>query len=389
MKMGPRSGAGVFLALLVAGPAFAQNNPGTTGAQVLQVPLGARALGMGTAFTAVASDDSALEYNPAGLSLLNAQDLEVTYIAGAGQSSLQQLTYGGPTPYTGLTGNGYTSGAGSVLLSQDGSITVNTLNANGTLAGSSNINAGSDLVLEAGYSERIGMTPYELKDGTYDLDHFVGVGVKYLHSTLVQSYSANAAAVDVGYLVRQPQTGWTFGASALNLGTKIKYSDEADPLPATARAGVAWEGGEPGVHNLIVAADSDYELNERIYHINAGVEYFWLRTYGLRLGYQFNRPDQGGLTLGFGFRWKGRFLVDYGWAVGDQLGNGQRFTLAYRFAGVPPSARAKVRQPYIESSPEREPVENIDQARPDQDEPAPTPRAVPRDREGGVPGWIY
>jgi len=378
-----------LLLALAAAPALAQNaNPGTTAGQVLQVPLGARAMGMGTAFTAVANDDSALEYNPAGLSLLNAQDIEFTYIAGAGQTSLQQISYGGPTPFTGITGNGYTTLAASLLYSQSGTIQVNTLNPDGSLASSSNLNAGSDVVFEAGYSERVGMTPVELKDGTYDLDHFFGVGAKYLHSTLAETYHASAVAADVGYMLRSPQTGWSFGASGLNLGTKLNYLDEADPLPATARAGVAWEGGEPGVHNLILSADTNYLINERLYHINAGMEYFWLRTYGLRLGYQFNDPTQGGLTLGFGLRWKGRFLVDYAWAMGDQLGNGQRFTLAYRFGAVTPSERGKMRQPYIESSPEREPVEGLDQERPADDQPAPAPRPVPRDREG-VPGWIY
>jgi hypothetical protein len=385
-----RAAAALALALAAAAPAGAQtNNIGVTAAPVLSVPLGARALGMGTAFTAVASDDSALEYNPAGLAQLNAQDVEFTYIAGAGQTSLQQLSYGGPTPFTGITGNGYTSGAGTVLLSQSGTIQVNTLNADGSAGPSSNINAGSDLVLEGGYAERVGMTPFEVKDGTYDLDHFVGVGGKYLYSTLAQTYHASAFAADAGYLLRQPQSGWSFGASALNLGSRLKYLDTADPLPATGRVGVAWEGGEPGVHNFIVAADSDYEIHERVYHINAGVEYFLLKTYGLRLGYQFDRPDQAGLTLGFGFRWHGRFLVDYAWAMGDQLGNGQRFTLSYRFGAVAPSARARLRQPYIESGPDREPVEGLDQTRPAEDEPPAAPRPVPRDRQGGVPGWIY
>jgi hypothetical protein len=385
-----RGAAALALAFAAAVPAAAQtNNVGVTAAPVLTVPLGARALGMGTAFTAVASDDSALEYNPAGLAQLNAQDIEFTYIAGAGQTSLQQLSYGGPTPFSGFTGNGYTTGAGTVLLSQSGTIQVNTLNPDGSAGTSSSLNAGSDIVVEGGYAERVGMTPFELKDGTYDLDHFIGVGGKYLYSTLAQTYHASGYAADVGYLLRQPQTGWSFGASALNLGTKLEYLDTRDPLPATTRVGIAWEGGESGIHNIIVAADSDYEIYERVYHINAGLEYFLLKTYGFRLGYQFDRPDQAGLTLGFGFRWRGRFLVDYAWAMGDQLGNGQRFTLSYRFGAVPPSTRARLRQPYIESGPDREPVEGLDQTRPTEDESAPAPRPVPRDRQGGVPGWIY
>ena len=41
----------------------------------------------------------------------------------------------------------------------------------------------------------------------------------------------------------------------------------------------------------------------------AGAEYFLLKSYGLRLGYQFLR-DSVGLTVGFGLRWRGRILID-------------------------------------------------------------------------------
>ena len=148
------------------------------------------------------------------------------------------------------------------------------------------------------------MTPFESKDGTYNVDHFAGIAVKYLNSTLVQTYHASTFAADLGYLVHAPETGWSAGLSALNLGGKLKYADVADPLPASVRTGVAWQGGVPSVHNVIAALDGEYLIAERIWHIDAGVEYFWLKTYGVRLGYQFHDGDQGGLTIGIGYRWK-------------------------------------------------------------------------------------
>ncbi|HEX4049102.1 MAG TPA: PorV/PorQ family protein [Elusimicrobiota bacterium] len=383
----PVATALLLAALAAAAPARA-DNPGVTAAPVLQVPLGARALGMGGAFTAVATDASALEYNPAGLARLNAQETDFTYIAGAGESTLQDLAYGGPTPFSGISGNGDTSVGADLLLSQSGSIQVNQLNADGSLGSSQSMSAGSDMVLSGGYAERVGMTPFDLKDGTYNVDHFLGVAAKYIRSTLVQSYHASAVAADIGYLVHSPELGWSFGAAALNIGGKLKYVDVADPLPATFRSGVAWQGGVPSVHNIIVAADGEYLLNEKTWRADAGVEYFWLKTYGVRMGYQFNDAEQGGLTIGVGYRWKGRVLFDYAYDLGDVLGNAQRVTLSYRFGGVPPSVRGRQRRPFIETAPEHEEIPDLDEKQPVPDEP-PQPRPIPRESPQGAPGWIY
>ncbi len=376
----------VLAALSVASSARAAG-PGTTAVPVLQIPMSARAAGMGTSFTAVASDASALFYNPAGLARLNAHELDFSFASGQGETKIQNFAYAGPTPFTGVSGNGYTSVGANLLYSQSGTIEVNRLSANGSLASSESVSAGSDLVLSGGYAERVGMTPLELRDATYQVDHYMGVAGKYVRSTIV-TQTGSALAVDAGYLVHSPEAGWSFGASALNVGGKIKYTEVKEPLPTTFRGGFAWQGGVPSVHNVIASVDGDYLLDEREWHANIGAEYFWVKSYGVRLGYQINREDAG-LTVGMGLRWKGRFLLDYAWGLGKTLSDQHRITVSYRFGGVPPSSRGRQRRPFIESVPERDQLRGVEDRQPQFTEPPPRPRAVPRERSTGAPGWIY
>lgn len=381
-------------ALLLAAPvadarADSNSGVGTTAAPILQVPLGSRALGMGGAFTPVASDATALYYNPAGLSRLNAHELAATFMSGLSDNNIQHVAYGGPLPFAGISGNGYASVGASVLFSQLGTIEVNQTNSDGSFLSTNNRSAGGDFVADVGYSERVGTTPLELRDGrNYGINHFVGIGGKFIRSTLLDNH-AQTFTGDVGYLVNSPEAGLTFGAAALNLGGKLKYVDFADPLPTTLRAGLAWQGGVPSVHAITLATDAEYLTHEQLLHINAGLEYFWLRSFGVRVGYQFLR-DTVGLTAGFGLRWHARILLDYAWTMGRSLNDTQRVTLSYRFGGVAPSARAKARRPFIERAPDHEEFNGLEDKTPESYEAPARPRSTPRpERPTGVPGWIY
>src|SRR5438477_13079260 len=71
-----------FMVILVIGTLFTvhgarafASSPGTTTGELLKIPLGTRAVGMGEAFTALADDSSALYWNPAGMSFVSQKEV--------------------------------------------------------------------------------------------------------------------------------------------------------------------------------------------------------------------------------------------------------------------------------------------------------------------------
>src|SRR5580698_10356005 len=75
-------GVVLLLAGLPGVSVWAASSPGTTAAEVLNVGVGARAIGMGEAYTAQADDVSSLYWNPAGLALMPERQASFMYDQG-------------------------------------------------------------------------------------------------------------------------------------------------------------------------------------------------------------------------------------------------------------------------------------------------------------------
>ncbi|MBI4061216.1 MAG: hypothetical protein HY403_07280, partial [Elusimicrobia bacterium] len=74
---------------------------------------------------------------------------------------------------------------------------------------------------------------------------------------------------------------------------------------------------------------------------------------------------------------------------GETLRDQHRVTFADRFGGGTPLERGRRRRPSREAGPERAQLRGIEDRRPQLGEPPPRPRAAPREKPAGVPGWIY
>src|SRR5215831_18795257 len=65
---------------------------GTSSATFLRIGVGARAVGMGETFVAVANDPSAIFWNPAGLASLQRRELAISYVQWPADVNYNHLT---------------------------------------------------------------------------------------------------------------------------------------------------------------------------------------------------------------------------------------------------------------------------------------------------------
>ena len=86
------------LAALIASPASAQfslgqQRVGTSSGTFLRIGVGARAVGLGESFVAVANDPTAIFWNPAGLASMQRQEVALNHVSWPGDVNYEHLAY--------------------------------------------------------------------------------------------------------------------------------------------------------------------------------------------------------------------------------------------------------------------------------------------------------
>ena len=311
---------------------------GTTAADFLGIPVGARATAMGNAITASVNDGTSVYWNPAGLASMTQGALTVEYAQWLANIDFNFASLVVP------------AAGGAVALSVTSMRTpemeVTTLDfQNGT-----------------GESFTAGSYALALSYGRKLTDRFaIGAALKVINERIWNS-SSSGAAIDIGTTFVTPFEGIRLGASITNFGTKMQIGGDdllvvvdIDPntegnnesnrallktdafdLPLTMRIGLAGEVINTPSSRLTLAVDALNPNNSEQY-INVGAELALLgELIMLRGGYSELLLDDalrsftvgGGLQYGFGSL---HFVLDYAFEALEYFNGVNRFTVGLQF----------------------------------------------------------
>ncbi|MCK5075379.1 MAG: PorV/PorQ family protein, partial [Calditrichia bacterium] len=327
----------LFYTLLFTNAGFSDfSKVGTAVAPFLKIGVGARAMGMGETFVAVANDASTLYWNPAGMT-----NLEKTSLIASHSMWFADIYH----DYVGIV-----------------------------IPKGSNYIGVSAIALNTGEEE---ITTIEEPDGTglyYDVnmialglsyarkmtDRFsTGITVKYVSERL-HNVTAQTMAFDIGTYLRTGYHGLVIAMNISNLGGKMqlegrdliaiantggnneidaRFKTQPYPLPLNFRVGVAMDvigGFDPFMQSeksrFTIAIDGNHP-NDNTERINTGIEYAYDEMLFVRAGYKINYDVEkwafgGGLKFNVGQK---IMSVDYAMVDYGDLGMVSRFSLELRF----------------------------------------------------------
>ena len=279
----------------------------STAFPILSVGLGARAVGMGESYTAVADDLAAIYYNPAGLGQLKSPQLSLMHNSYLDSGFFETIGSAFPLGETGTLGLAFNYLNYGAIDQRD-------------LAGN----------LQGSY------TPFDISlVGAYgfklEKDLFLGFSSQWIRQD-INGIVHTGLLWDGGFLVT-PFDRLSAGVNIKNLGVDSGGYN----LPAEIWTGAAYRLGlaQDDVHSLLFSLNGAWAL-QGVSRLMLGIEYAIEKSYFLRAGYAQdleNDPSSllKGLDFGAGLK-LGWIQLDYSFSFVGDLGNVHRFSLSVFFS---------------------------------------------------------
>ncbi len=285
---------------------FAAGDYGTPG-EFLSWGAGARALGMGKAFTGLADDVSAIYYNPAGLAQQNPYQFTFLHVM------LFENTM-------------YDFAAASVPFSGIGTIGLAYVRL-----GSSEFD-GRNKIWQATGKFDISNQAVLL---SYARDIFGpvsgGINIKLVTES-VDKKSSIGYGVDAGFFY-VPAEFLSVGLSLINaLPPVVKLNNSAETFPVSLKFGIA---GHLIGDRIIPTLDLEQEFSKKAFKLRAGLEINPIDDLSVRAG-----KDETELTFGIGYRVMKNYKIDYSASM-QELGWTHRFAFSLAFGGFDVSMKAE------------------------------------------------
>ncbi len=274
-------------------PCFAAGNESYA---FLKIPQGAKAVALGSAFSAVADDPSAIYWNPSGITQIQSREIYSSFTYWLLGSSVANFGY------------------------------VQNLHPHSLGISFFNLNYGA--INETSSTEPAGtgkaFSPYEsLLTMSYALnlsDNLCGgLNLNFISQNLGVSSSSWQSA-DLGLLFKaQKVKGLSVGATCKNLAFNLK-------LPRSLRLGAAYtiEIEEPDHEKDTATFIADYVSYADRSALTYGVDYIYKNLVAFRAGH-----NGGNLTFGIGIKYS-NFGIDLAFVPYDDLGNTYRVALDYK-----------------------------------------------------------
>jgi hypothetical protein len=300
--------------------------------QFLKIGVGARAVGMGESFVAVANDASALYWNPAGL----VQFGENQVIASHTEYVVDiKHAYFGVVHH--VTGQDAIGASFSSLYLKDMEITTET-----QPSGTGRYFAFGDIAIGLSYARKM-------------TDQFsFGATVKYVEETM-DVLKMRSVMVDIGtwYWTGLGSTRFAvvisnFGADTSPKGTVKNFegqevsSFQSFSLPTVFRLGIALDPIQTDDHMLTTSLQLNHP-NDNAEHLRLGIEYAYRQVFFLRMGVKRtinqellgeDATSEENLTFGAGVRVPVGFTTvgaDYAFADYNRLGSVHRISLQFTY----------------------------------------------------------
>ncbi|RMF60827.1 MAG: hypothetical protein D6748_03175 [Calditrichaeota bacterium] len=307
-------------------PDLGGQRTGTATAQFLKIGVGARAIGMGEAFIAVANDAEALYWNPAGLTLFDKNSVFFSHIQWLVDT---QLEYAGIVYHLNSANS---LGMAVTYLHTEDMVETTELQPFGT----GRMFGFSDFLMSLTYSRQM-------------TNQFsFGVSVKMMQETIAE-LTMRGVLFDLGTYY---QTGWKstrFAVTVTNFGqdmaptgtiTQQNLANETVeiksfqkfPPPIMFRISVAGEVWDNEVHRITTAMQLNHP-NDNAESLNFGMEYWWQNRLALRVGYKTAQVEEN-FSAGFGLHFPialADFRLDYAFTNFGRLGVVNRFAIQLLF----------------------------------------------------------